>query len=244
MAVSIEELRKEKERLERERESIEQRLQDALRKEKEETALRLVPKVLDLTERIEALKVERQQLLDQVRETAPKLGDFSYGAEDYRLTVAASRAMLKQPDLLDKTLAALKKNGLHIEPRLPRFRLFRELDPVGTLHVTKNRLSLAAVDGVLDGAIIDATRELVAQYPGLASIELASERKERRVREGVAGRLPGGDYATAISFHANDTGSLDAILPLAMRALEHVAAFRETLTPAEEKRIFEPWPME
>jgi hypothetical protein len=242
MAVSIEELRQHKERLEKEREDVERRLQDALRKEKEEIAARALPKLWDLTARIEALKVERQQLLDQAREAAPRLGDFTYGSDDYKLTLAAARTSLKQPELLDKVLAALAKAELHVEPRLPRFRLFRRLSPVGTLHVSRSRISLAAVDCILDGSIIEATRELVGAYPGLATLELASETRVRRVREGIASRLPDGDFALSISFHANDTGSLDAILPLAMRALDHVAAYRDHFSPAEEARLFEAWP--
>lgn len=244
MAVSIDELRKEMERIEREREEVERRLQEAMRREREKVALELMPQVTELTSKIDAMKEERNQLLLKIREAAPRAGDFSYASEDYKLTLQAARAGLKQPELLDRVIAALTEAKFHVEPRAPKFRLFRHLNAVGTLHVSARRISIAAVDAVLEPAIIQETEALNTQFPGLAAIELASEKKERRVKEGVPDRLPNGDYALSINFHVTDTGSLDAVMPLALRALEHVAGFRDRVTPEMEGRIFEPWPLD
>lgn len=244
MSVNIEELRREKERLEREREDVERRLQAAERQAREQEALTLVDELREFTRRIDALKDERHQLLRRIRETAPLLGDFTYAQDDHRLTLQSARAGLKQPELLDRLLAALDAAGIHVEPRAPRFRLFSALRPVGTLHVASRRIALTVGEPVIDGALIREAAELDAAYPGLAAVERASAKKLRRVREGHPGRLPNGDYATSLTLAASDTGSLDAILPLALRALAEVAAFWARVTPDEEARIFEPWPVE
>ncbi len=244
MSASIEELRKEKERIEKEAAEVERKLQEAVRLERETEAAKLLPQLFELTARIDALKEERQQLLYRARESAPRLGDFTYASEDYRLTLQSARAGLKQPELFDRLVAALAAANLHVEPRAPRYRLFRGLQPVGTLHISPRRISITASDAILDGALIDAAKELDSRFPGLAVVELASSKKERRVREGVPQRLPNGDFATSMTFHATDTGTLDAILPLALQAIDHVAALRERVTPDDEARLFEPWPVD
>jgi hypothetical protein len=242
MAASIEELRKEKERIEREREEIERRLQEAMRREREQVALELLPELLDLTNKIDTLKETRQQLLVRIREAAPRLGDFTYASEDYRLTLHSARLGFKQPELFDRMLSLLAGAHLHVEPRLPRFRLFKALHPVGTLHISSRRISIAAVDAVIDPAIIREAIALNEAFAGLVAIEYASEKKDRRVRATVPERLPNGDYALSMTFHANDTGTFDMVYPLALRALEHVATFRDHLTPDREAQLFEPWP--
>jgi hypothetical protein len=244
MSATIEELRKAKERLDKEAVEIERKLQDALRAEREAAASRLLPELIELTARIDAMKEDRQKLLARIREAAPRLGDFSYAAEDYRLTLQSARTSMKQPELLDRLMSAFVSAGIHVEPRAPRFRLFQGLHPVGALHVSARRISITASDVILDHDIIAEARTLDAKYPGVAAVEMASEKKERRVREGVPARAPNGDYATGISVYATDTGTLDAILPLALAALEHVAAFRQHTSPEEEARLFEPWPAE
>ena len=244
MAVSIEELRKEMERIEREREEVDRRLQEAMRREREQIALKLMPQIEELTSKIDGMKEERNQLLMKIREAAPRAGDFTYAAEDYKLTLQSARSGMKQPDLLDRLVTALQEAKFHVEPRAPRFRIFRTLNPVGTLHVTAKRISIAAVDAVLDPAIINEAMALNTTFPGLVAFELASEKKERRVKESVPDRMPNGDYALSITFHANDTGSFDSVLPLALRALSHVAEFRERVAPSEEAKVFEPWPTE
>lgn len=244
MSANIDELRRQKERLEKEREEIERQLAEAERREREHAAQALVDELRALTGRIDGLKEERHQLLSRIREAAPRMGDFSYAADDYRLSLPAARASLKQPELFDKLLAALTTAGFHVEPRAPRFRLFRGLRPVGTLQVFARRLVVAAVEPILDPELIAAARALDAEYPGLASLELASSKKERRVREGISPRLPGGDYAVGLTCTASDTGSLDAVVPLALRALDHVAAYWERWTPDTEAKVFEPWPAE
>jgi hypothetical protein len=244
MSVTIEELRKEKERLDKEAVEVERKLQAALRAEREAAAAKLLPELFELTARIDAMKEDRQRLLHRIREAAPRLGDFSYASEDYRLTLQSARASLKQPELLDRLTAALATAGIHIEPRAPKYRLFHGLHPVGFLHVSARRISITAADVILDHGLIDEVRELDAKYPGVAAIELASEKKERRVRAGVPSRSPTGDYATAISLYATDTGTLDTVLPLALRALDHVAAFRQHTSPEDEQRLFEPWPVD
>jgi hypothetical protein len=191
----------------------------------------------DFTKRIDGLKEERQALLLRIRESAPRMGDFTYGIEDYRLTLQASRAAMKQPELFDKLMQALEAADLHVEPRSPRFRLFRGLRPVGTLQLHPKRLSLVALEPIIDYAIITEAQELDARYPGLVSIDYASH---RRVREGIPGRPAEGRYATAIQFNANDTGTLDTVLPLALRALDHVAAYWEGIAPGDEAKLFEP----
>ncbi len=238
----IEELRREKDRLEKQREEIDRQLAEAERKEREKAARHLVTELRAMTKQIDALKDDRQKLLLRIRDAAPKLGDFTFAQEDWKLTVAAARASIKQPELLETLLAALERADLHLEPRTPRFRIFRALHPVGTLQVHAKRLSLVALEPVLDPEILEEVQALGRAYPGLASVEWASERKVRRVREGLPLRLPDGDFATAVHFAAADTGSLDAVLPLALRALEHVAAYWSRWTPAEEARLFEPWP--
>lgn len=244
MSLDIEELRKQKERLDREREEVERRLSEAERHEREQAAAHLVDELRAMTVRIDALKDDRQKLLLKIREAAPRLGDFTYAQDDWKLTLQAARAQMKQPELLSKLLAALEGAGIHAEPRAPRFRLFRGLRPIGTLQVHAKRLSIVAAEPVLDPAILDDVRALAQAYPGLATLELASEKKERRVREGSPVRAPDGDYALAIHFAAADTGSLDAVLPLALRAFEHVASYWERWTPDTEARLFEPWPAE
>lgn len=244
MSVSIEELRKEMERIEREREEVERRLQDAMRREREQIALKLMPQIIELTSKIDAMKEERQQLLTKIRESAPRAGDFTYAAEDYKLTVQSARAGLKQPELLDRLTKAVVEAGFHVEPRAPKFRIFRHLNAVGQLHVTAKRVSITANEPILDPTIIADAQAINTTYPGLVVVELASEKKERRVREGVPDRMLHGDYGLSITFHAADTGSFDAVLPLALKALEHVAAYRERITPDEESKIFEPWPVE
>jgi prefoldin subunit 5 len=237
MSTSIEELRKQKERLEKEREDVERQLAEAERRERERSAAHLVEELRTFTGRIDALKEERQQLLQKIREAAPRLGDFTYAADDYRLTLQGARAAMKQPELLDRTLAALAGAALHVEPRTPRFRLFRGLRAVGTLQLTAKRITIAAGEPIIDATILADARALDATFPGLVTVELATG---RRVRENVPGRTADGSYATAMTFVATDTGSLDTILPLALRALDHVAAYQERVTPDEELRLFEP----
>lgn len=241
MALEIEELRRQKERLEKEKEEVDRQLADAERREREAAAGHLVDDLREITGRIDGLKDERQKLLLRIREAAPRMGDFSYAADDWRLTLHASRGAMKQPELLDRLLRALSEANLHVEPRTPKFRLFRGLRPVGLLQVAAKRLAITAIEPILDPELIAAVRALDAQFPGLVHVELASVKKERRVRAGFPARLPDGDYALSITFTANDTGSLDAVLPLALRALDHVAAYWERWTQDEEARIFEPW---
>lgn len=243
-ALSIEELRRAKEQLEREREELEKRILEAERLERENAARSLLPQVLELSARIDALKEERQQALLRIRDAAPRLGDFSYGQEDYRLSLTAARGGMKQPELFDRLTSALKEGGFHLEPRHPRFRVFRSLRPVGSVQFSSRRMVLTASEPILDGTILQAAKELDASFPGLAVMELASARKERRVRPEVPGRLPEGDYGLSLTFAATDTGSLDAVLPLALRAWDHVAAYWERWTPDDEARLFEPWPVE
>jgi hypothetical protein len=236
MALDIEELRRQKERLDRERDELERRLQEAERLEREAAAVALVRELRNFTQRIDALKEERHQLLQRIREAAPRIGDFSYAAEDHRLTLQAARSLMKQPELFDKVVAAIVEADLHVEPRTPRFRLFRGLRPVGTLQFHAKRIVITSGEPVIDYAIISEAQELSARYPGLAQVEYADH---RRVREGVPGRPADGRYAISMQFAAGDTGSLDAVLPLAMRALDHVASYWEHVTPDEEARIFE-----
>lgn len=237
MAINIEELRRQKERLEKEREEVERQLQDAERREREGASLLLVKELRAYTERIDALKQERHQLLLRIREAAPRLGDFTYGADDYRLTLQGARAAMKQPELFDKLMLALNAADLHVEPRSPRFRLYRGLRVAGTLQVHAKRIAIVAGEPILDYAILTAAQELDARFPGLAQIEYATH---RRVREGVAGRPADGRYAVGIHFVANDTGSLDAVLPIALQALDHVVSYADRVTPDEEMRLFEP----
>lgn len=244
MAIDIEELRREKERLDKERQDIERKLLEAERVQKEAQAAALVAEVHDFTARIDDLKKERHQVLMRIRDAAPRIGDFTFAQDDWKLTLHAAREGLKQPELLDKTLQALAENNLKVEPRAPRFRLVRGLRPVGQLHVTGRRVSLTANEPVLDSALIDQALELGQMFPGMVAVELASAKKKRRVKEGVPGRRDDGDYATSISFFAIDTGSLDAVLPLAMSTLDHVAEYWTRWQPDDEVRLFEPWPDE
>lgn len=244
MAMSIEELRKERERIEREREEIERRLAEAERSEREQKASALVVELREMTERIDALKHERQQLLSRIREAAPRLGDFTYASDDYKLSLASARTAMKQPELLDKLVAALAGAELHVEPRAPRFRVFRGLTPVATLNVSARRLTLAVAEPVLDPELVTGAQQLDAQFPGLAMVALASADKKRRVRETISPRMPNGDFATGITFAVVDTGSLDAVLPLALPSMLHVAEYWRRHTSDEEARIFEPWPFE
>ncbi len=237
MAVSIDELRRQKERLEKEREEIERQLAQAERREREKAAATLVTELRDFTRRIDALKQERHQLLLRIREAAPRLGDFTYAADDHRLTLHAARAAMKQPELFDRLVQALDAADLHVEPRAPRFRLFRGLQPVGTLQLTARRITLTAGEPILDPAILTAAEELGARYPGLCALELATH---RRLREGLPDRPRDGRYATSLTVVATDTGTLDTVLPLALQALEHVAQYLERVTPEEELRLFEP----
>lgn len=235
---SIDELRRQKERLDKEREELEKQLQEAERKEREAAALTLVRELRDFTRRIDALKEERHQLLMRIRESAPRLGDFTYASEDHKLAINGLRAGMKQPELFDKLMRALEEHDLHIEPRTPRFRLFRGLRPVGTLQIHAKRIVIVAGEPVLDYAIITAAQELNARYPGLAVVEYA---EHRRVRDGIPGRPADGRYAVSMQFAATDTGSFDVVLPLALQALDHVAGYWEHVTPDEEARIFEPF---
>lgn len=244
MAANIEELRREKERLEREREEVERRLAEAERFEREQAASGLLDELFAMTDRIDAMKAERQAMIARIREAAPRLGDFTYAQEDWKLTVQATRTGFKQPILVDRILEALQQAGLRIEPRAPKFRLFHKLRPVGTLQIAPKRLVLTASEPVLDSAIVDAVREIEVRYPGLASIEWASEKKVRRVKANIPFRIANGDFATQLTFAATDTGTLDVVLPIALRALDHVAAWWDKWTPEEDARVFEPWPEE
>lgn len=241
MAMNIEELRRQKEKLDRERDELERQLALAEQREREAQASKLVAELREFTRRIDALKEERQELLLRIRESAPRIGDFSYASEDYRLTLQSARAAMKQPELLDRLLNAIDDAQLHVEPRSPRFRIFRGLRPVGTLQLHPKRMVIVAGEPVLDYAIITEAQELNARYPGLVHVEYA---EHRRVREGVPGRPPDGRHAVSMQFAANDTGSLDAVLPLAVRALDHVATYLERITPDDEAKIFEPAPIE
>jgi hypothetical protein len=241
MSHDLEALRRERERLDREREAIDRRLAEAERHERRKAAELLVRELCEATRRIDALKVERTALLRRIRELDPRGGDFTYAAEDDRLALPVVRASMKQPELLDKLLAALDAAGLHVEPRAPRFRVFRGLHPVGTLQIHPKRLVLAAIGPVLDGALLDDAAALDRRYPGLLHVTWDTT---RRVREGVPGRAADGRCAAGLSAGASDTGSLDAVLPLLVRALDHVAGFCEQLSTADEARLFEPVPAE
>lgn len=240
MTLSIEELRAQKDRLDREREEVERRLQEAERFERAEAAKVLITELRDFTRRIDELKDERQKLLGRIREVAPRVGDFTYASEDHRLTLSSARAGMKQPDLLDKVMAALHETDIHVEPRTPRFRLFHGLRPVGTMQVHPKRLVITVSDPIIDYTIITEAQELNTRYPGLAELEYADH---RRVREGVPGRPAGGRYALSLQVRAADTGSLDVVLPLAVRALDHVASYWDHVLPGDESKIFEPMPL-
>lgn len=242
MAVDIEELRREKERLDRERQDIERKLAEAERVEREAKAASLIAELHAFTARIDDLKKERQDLLMKIRDAAPRIGDFTYAQDDWRLTLHAAREGLKQPALLDKLVEAFAAHDIQVEPRNTKFRLVRGLRPVGLLHVSGRRVTVVASEPILDAAIIDNAQALGEKYPGMCVVELASTTSKRRVREGIPGRRPDGDYATAISFFAMDTGTLDAVLPVAMSALDHVAEYWTRWQPDDELRLFEPLP--
>lgn len=244
MAIDIEELRREKERLDNERQDIERKLLEAERVQKEEEAASLIAQVHGFTARIDDLKKERHETLMHIRDMAPRIGDFTFAQDDWKLTLHAARQGLKQPELLDKVLEGLSANNLQVEPRNTRFRIVRGLRPAGLLHVTGRRVSLTAAEPIMDSSLIDKALELAEMFPGMVAVELASAKKKRRVKEGVPGRRENGDYATSISFFAIDTGSLDAVLSLALSTLDHVAEYWTRWQPDDEIRLFEPWPDE
>jgi len=237
MSLSIEELRRQKEQLDRERELLEQQLLQAERREREAAAQEQLAQLVAQTARIDALKAERRALLDQIRAAVPHLGDYSYAQDDDRLTLSWARTTLKQPELLDKLLEVIRAGQLHIEPRTPRFRLFRALRPVGTLQVHPRRLVVVVTEPVLDGTLLTAVDDLNQRYPGLAVV---SWETERRLCADVAGRRDDGRYAASIQFTAGDTGSLDAVLPLLAQALDHGATFAERQAAGETSLLFEP----
>jgi hypothetical protein len=239
MAIDIEELRRQKERLDREREALERQLADAERRERERAADVLVRDLRDTTARIDALKGERVRLLARIREVSPRHGDFTYAAEDDRLALGVARAAMKQPELFDKVVAALDAADLHVEPRAPKFRLFRGLRPVGTLQLHPKRIGIAAAGPVVDGELLAALAEAAAAWPGLVHIVWD---EQRRVREDVPGRAGDGRFAIGVSASAVDTGSLDVVLPLLVRALDHVATYLSEVSPADESRLFEDAP--
>lgn len=242
MAIDIEELRREKERLDRERQEVERKLLEAERVAKEAEAASLVEQVHALTVQIDDLKRDRQNVLMRIRDNAPRIGDFTFAQDDWRLTLHAAREGLKQPELLDKVIEAFKERNLRVEPRQTKFRIVRGLRPVGLLHVSSRRVTLVANEPVLDPALIDEVTALGEKFPGLCAVELASGVRKRRVKEGVPNRRPDGDYALSLSFFATDTGTLDTVLPLALRALEHVAEYWTRWQPEDDMRLFEPWP--
>ncbi|MFM2153409.1 MAG: hypothetical protein RL199_1844 [Pseudomonadota bacterium] len=236
MTTDIEELRRQKERLDREREALERQLAEAERREREKAADLLVRELRDTTARIDALKGERVKLLARIREVSPRHGDFTYAAEDDRLALGVARSAMKQPELFDKLMAALEAADFHVEPRAPRFRLFRGLRPVGTLQLHPKRIGLSAVGNIIDGDLLSAATEAAASWPGLVHVTWDAT---RRVRAGVPGRPPDGRFATGLSASAGDTGSLDVVLPLLVRALDHIATYLSEVAPADESRLFE-----
>lgn len=244
MAIDIEELRREKERLDKERQDIERKLVEAERVQKEVEAASLIAEVHAFTAQIDDLKKERHRALMHIRDMAPRIGDFTFAQDDWKLTLHAARESLKQPELLDKVRAALAATNLQVEPRNTKFRIVRGLRPAGLLHVSGRRVSITANEPIMDWAIIDQALQLAQMFPGMCAVELASASKKRRVKQSVPGAREDGDYALSISFFAIDTGSLDAVLPLAMSALDHVAEYWSRWQPDDEMRLFEPWPDE
>jgi hypothetical protein len=236
MATDIEELRRQKERLDREREALERQLADAERVEREKAADLLVKDLRDLTSRIDALKGDRVKLLSRIREVSPRHGDFTYAAEDDRLSLPVARTAMKQPELFDKLMAALVAADVHVEPRAPRHRLFRGLRPIGWLQLHPKRIALAATGTIIDGELLaDAVKASVA-WPGLVNV---TWEETRRLREEVPERTVDGRFALGVSASAGDTGSLDVVLPLLLRALDHVAHYAARVSPADELRLFE-----
>ena len=45
----------------------------------------------DFTSRIDDLKKERQEVLMRIRDAAPRIGDFTFAQDDWRLTLHAAR---------------------------------------------------------------------------------------------------------------------------------------------------------
>lgn len=240
MSANIEELRREKERLEKERAEIERQLAKAEAKEKAEAALKALESLKEYTRRIDALKHERQQVLENMRELAPRLGDYSYAAEDFRSSIPAARASMRQPELFDKLLAELEQAEIHIEPRVPRFRLFKQLYAIGTLQASSRRMVIGVTAPVLDPELLGAIEALDQRFPGLARITWASQASSRRLKPGLEPRRSDGDFAESLQFAANDTGTLDSILPLALVALNQSASWLEAGGFDEPERWFEP----
>ena len=105
MTLSIDELRAQKDRLDREREEVERRLQEAERLERAGAAKVLIAELREFTRRIDELKDERQKLLGRIRDVAPRVGDFTYAAEDHRSAPRGPRPH-KQPTFSTRSCGA------------------------------------------------------------------------------------------------------------------------------------------